>query len=95
MIYTLIFYKRKSFYGFSKLNYKKNNYNIYINYNMPQKIHMFISNGNPSPIVQKQILNTASLAAASPPPRAPSALNAPILARVHNVRPGCGSCGRH
>ena len=65
---------------------------------MPQKIHMFISNGNPSPIVQKQILNTASLAAASPSmaaPRAPSALNAPILARVHNVRPGCGSCGRH
>jgi hypothetical protein len=27
--------------------------------------------------------------------KAPSALNAPILARVHNIRPGCGSCGRH
>ena len=58
---------------------------------------MFISNGNPPPIVQKQILNTTSLAA-SPSmaaPKAPSSLNAPILARVHNVRPGCGSCGRH
>lgn len=58
---------------------------------------MFISNGNPSPAIQRQIINSASLAA-SPSmaaPKAPSALNAPILARVHNVRPGCGSCGRH
>jgi hypothetical protein len=64
---------------------------------MPQKIHMFISNGNTQSFVQKQIINTASLAA-SPSvaaPRAPTSLNAPILARVHNVRPGCGSCGRH
>lgn len=64
---------------------------------MPQKINMFISNGNPQPTVQRHIFNTASLAA-SPSmsaPKAPSSLNAPILARVHNVRPGCGSCGRH
>jgi len=64
---------------------------------MPQKIHMFISNGNTTPFVQKPIVNTASLAA-SPSmaaPKAPTSLNAPILARVHNVRPGCGSCGRH
>jgi hypothetical protein len=93
-------YKR-IFIEFSKLNGKlklqKNNYNIYIKYNMPQKINMIISNGNPSPVIQKHILNTASLGS-SPSmaaPRAPSALNAPILARVHNVRPGCGSCGRH
>jgi hypothetical protein len=64
---------------------------------MPQKINMFISNGNLQPAVQRQIFNTASLAA-SPSmssPKAPSSLNAPILARVHNVRPGCGSCGKH
>lgn len=64
---------------------------------MPQKINMIITNGNPSPMLQKHILNTASLAG-SPSmaaPKAPSSLNAPILARVHNVRPGCGSCGRH
>jgi hypothetical protein len=36
--------------------------------------------------------NTASLGTVI---RAPSAINAPMLARVHNVRPGCGSCGRH
>ena len=58
---------------------------------------MFISNGNPQPTVQRHIVNTASLGA-SPSmaaPKAPSSLNAPILARVHNVRPGCGSCGKH
>jgi len=64
---------------------------------MPQKLNMFISNGNPPPMIQRQFINTASLGV-SPSmasPKAPSALNAPILARVHNVRPGCGSCGRH
>lgn len=84
------------FYLVNNFNTKKNNYNIYINYNMPQKINMVISNGNPQPIIQRQI-STASLAY-SPSfaaPKTPSALNAPILARVHNVRPGCGSCGRH
>lgn len=27
-------------------------------------------------------------------PKAPSSLKSPIIARIHNVRPGCGSCGR-
>ena len=58
---------------------------------MPAKINMFISNGNPPPTMVKQF-NTASLGTVI---RAPSAINAPMLARVHNVRPGCGSCGRH
>lgn len=69
---------------------------------MPQKLNMIISNGNNLPTFQRQMLNTASLAVApstsSPSmsaPKAPSSLKAPILARVHNVRPGCGSCGRH
>lgn len=69
---------------------------------MPQKLNMIISNGNTQPIFQRQQINNASLAVApsmsSPSmaaPKAPSSLKAPILARVHNVRPGCGSCGRH
>lgn len=64
---------------------------------MPQKINMFISNGNPQQMVQRQFTNTASLgiAPSMAAPKAPSALNAPFIARVHNVRPGCGSCGRH
>jgi hypothetical protein len=65
---------------------------------MPQKINMIISNGNAQPMIRPKIYNTESLAVSSTIPtitKAPSSLNAPILARIHNVRPGCGSCGRH
>lgn len=68
---------------------------------MPQKLNMFISNGNPQQMIQRQLINAASLGVAPSnissmaASKAPSSLNAPILARVHNVRPGCGSCGRH
>ncbi len=60
------------------------------------KLNMVISNGNSMPPIQRQI-NNASLAAQPSlgAPKPPSALNAPFIARVHNVRPGCGSCGRH
>ncbi len=63
---------------------------------MPAKINMFLSNGNLQPTMVKEI-NTASLGAnpSLAAPKAPSALNASMLGRVHNVRPGCGSCGRH
>jgi len=65
---------------------------------MPAKINMVISNGNFNPQVHRQI-NTANLAssngATTPIKSAPSALNAAIISRIHNVRPGCGSCGRH
>jgi len=63
---------------------------------MPRKLNMVISNGNTLPVIQRQ-LNTASLGGAPSiaSPKAPTALKAPMLARVHNVRPGCGSCGRH
>jgi len=26
--------------------------------------------------------------------RAPTALTSPMISRIHNVRPGCGSCGK-
>ena len=66
-------------------------------------MNMVISNGNFNPQIQRQI-NTANLArsnavpavpAVAPVQSAPSALNAAIISRIHNVRPGCGSCGRH
>jgi len=64
---------------------------------MPQKLNMVISNGNSLPQLTQKQINTASLATAPSmaSSKAPSALHAPMLARVHNVRPGCGSCGRH
>lgn len=63
---------------------------------MPQKINMVISNGNIAPQHLQKInpINLATTPSMSSP-KAPSALHAPMLARVHNVRPGCGSCGRH
>lgn len=63
---------------------------------MPAKINMFLSNGNPPPAMLKQIITSnLGTAPSMASPKAPSAINAPMLARVHNVRPGCGSCGRH
>jgi hypothetical protein len=70
---------------------------------MPAKINMSLSNGNAIPQFIRSQINVANLANAPSGPgstaiasrTAPSSLKAPILARVHNVRPGCGSCGRH
>jgi hypothetical protein len=62
---------------------------------MPKKVSMFLSNSN-NHFLNRQI-NIANLAS-SPSvaaPKAPSALNANFIARIHSVRPGCGSCGRH
>lgn len=67
---------------------------------MPVKLNMVISNGNarlnkyngstnhnqPNP-------NVASISTV-PVVKTSSALNAPIISRIHGVRPGCGSCGR-
>lgn len=63
---------------------------------MPRKINMFLSNGNHSRINLKQI-NTDSFASnpAISTPKVYVGLNTSILARIHNVQPGCGSCGRH
>ena len=55
-------------------------------------MNMFLSNGNPShaQIVTRNIANLAAV-----PKKIPTALNAPIISRIHSVKPGCGSCGRH
>lgn len=63
---------------------------------MPQKINMVISNGNIAPqYFQKNYPVDLAASPSMSAPKAPSSLTAPMLARVHNVRPGCGSCGRH
>jgi len=58
---------------------------------MPAKINMIISNGNQMFAQQMRFLSQQPVA-----PRAniPTALNAPIISRIHTVKPGCGSCGR-
>jgi hypothetical protein len=68
---------------------------------MPFKINMFLSNRNNIHYNNQQInvanlANLANLATVKTiaSRNAPSNLNAPIISRVHNVTPGCGSCGR-
>jgi len=56
---------------------------------MPQKINMFLSNGNILPPQMSSIPNLAVT-----PPTVNSSLNNSMISRIHNVRPGCGSCGR-
>ena len=56
---------------------------------MPAKINMFISNGNMYP---PQMSSAPANPIVKKPTNVP--LNAGMIARIHNVRPGCGSCGR-
>lgn len=60
---------------------------------MPPRMQMVIPRGTTQPVfippAQFSSVNTAPVA------RAPSALSAPIISRIHQVKPGCGSCGRH
>ena len=58
---------------------------------MPAKISMYFSNGNPS---ITQILARSSAKVVNVPKTNPTALNSPIIARINNIQPGCGGCGR-
>jgi len=60
---------------------------------MPSKINMVITNGNISPALLRSIMAPPTLGAAKPK-APPTALNSSIIARIHSVKPGCGSCGR-
>jgi hypothetical protein len=59
---------------------------------MPAKINMVINNGNITPSQLRYLMAPSTLGTNAP--KAPSALNASIIARIHSVKPGCGSCGR-
>jgi hypothetical protein len=62
---------------------------------MPQKIHMLIQKGNQNPFFQQQMQKNTLSPQSVAVPKAPSSLTAPFISRIHSVRPGCGSCGRH
>lgn len=56
---------------------------------MPKKINMIISNGNTiSSHVRSLSVNTNLANNVS------NALAAPMISRIHTIKPGCGSCGR-
>jgi hypothetical protein len=52
---------------------------------------MRLNNGNYTPT---QLAAYQANLAAAPKPKGPQALNSSIVGRIHNVRPGCGSCGK-
>jgi len=58
---------------------------------MPAKIFMKLNNGN---YTQKQLETFQANLAQTPKPKAGGPLNTSIIGRIHNVRPGCGSCGK-
>ena len=63
---------------------------------MPAVIKMRLSNGNPT----FQQLTSNSKANLAPVPKnstnaTASLKNSSMIERIHSVKPGCGSCGRH
>jgi len=61
---------------------------------MPQKINMYLSNGNLSNSqISNIVKNNSNLAAMQKNTPSPT-LNTSMISRIHNVKPGCGSCGR-
>ena len=64
---------------------------------MPAVIKMRLSNGNPT-FQQIAAYSKANLAPVPQnlPTNKNTALNSSsMITRIHNVKPGCGSCGRH
>jgi hypothetical protein len=60
---------------------------------MPATIKMTLSNGHPiRPNLVSLSANFASIPKSIPTPNKP--LSAPMVERIHNIKPGCGSCGR-
>ncbi len=55
---------------------------------------MNISNNNNASIPIPRLYPNVSNLAATPVSAAPTSLNAPIISRIFNAKPGCGSCGR-
>jgi len=60
---------------------------------MPNKMQMFLSNGRPT--INQIRTFTANKEIVANLPQNPTVLNAPMITRIHNVQPGCGSCGRN
>jgi len=62
---------------------------------MVQKMPMVMGHSNNIASYLRSI-NQSSLGVVSQQPQKPrpTALNASIIQRIHDVKPGCGSCGR-
>jgi len=57
-------------------------------------IRMDLNSGANSNIHRQAMLASLVKSQQAQQAKAPSALNGSMVARIHNVRPGCGSCGK-
>jgi len=57
-------------------------------------IRMDVNSGSNSNIYRQAMIANLVKTQQEQQAKAPSALNGSMVARVHNVRPGCGSCGK-
>jgi len=57
-------------------------------------IRMDVNSGANSNIYRQAMIANLVKTQQAEQRNAPSALNGSMVARVHNVRPGCGSCGK-
>ena len=61
---------------------------------MPGKMPMIISNGGIRHIKTFKHSTSKNLAKTSIPNSKPASLTSAMISRIHNIKPGCGSCGR-
>jgi hypothetical protein len=59
---------------------------------MPAKLKMTLFNGNMS---ASYIASVQSQQVVKSTTSIPSSLKNSMISRIHNVKPGCGGCGRH
>jgi hypothetical protein len=55
---------------------------------------MDVSSGSHSNIYKQAMVANLVKTQQAQQKKAPTALNSSMISRVHNVRPGCGSCGK-
>ena len=60
---------------------------------MPQKVSMNLHTNNTNQFAAQQYMEAMTRLQKSAPPKL-SSLKTPMIGRIHNIRPGCGSCGR-
>ena len=61
---------------------------------MAGTMKMVIHNGNPSAVQLKTLEKAASTLHNNAKTLAPKALNSSMITRIHNIKPGCGGCGK-
>jgi len=57
-------------------------------------ISMDINSGSKNNLYKQALIANLVKTQQAQQRNAPSALNSPMIGRVHNVRPGCSSCGK-